>query len=200
MQTQINIAVKDNKTITVQCPYHPSNISKFRAAAGKWKNNRWVLPDCENSRKLLHELFNWVEGCGTTQITLDFLKNDNVKCEDSVYTYKGYVLASRRSRDASVTQPHGVILSKGSYPESGGSVKNPGPAVETDENGNIEYILTMFDGKKNETTDAERAMKQIQAHIKNLKKEIIAAGLDDEQKFSAALDYLAIELLHPSEK
>lgn len=198
MKTQIIITVRErSQTITVQCPYLPSNINKFKAAGGKWHNDRWILPDCENSRKLLHDLFNWVEGCGITQITLDFLKDDNAELEDSLYKYKGYVLASRRSRDASVIQPHGVILSKGSYPDSGGSVKNPYPAVKEDENGNVEYILTMFDGKKNETTDT--AMKQIQEHIKDLKKEIISAGLDDGAKFSAALDYLSAALLNPSE-
>lgn len=200
MQTQINIEIRnEDNTIAIHSPYLQPNIAKFKAAGGKWDGSKfWILPDCENSRNLLQELFNWVEGCGVTEIALDYYSRD-VQSYGNCYFYKGYVLASRKHRDYAVSQPDGVILSKGSYPESGGSVKNPHPNVVNDSDGKVEYILTMFDGQKHETTDAEQAMKQIQEHIKNLKKKIIAAGLDDERRFSAALDYLSIALTHPSE-
>lgn len=198
MQTQINIEIRNqDNTIAIQSPYLQSNISKFKAAGGKWDGIKsWILPDCENSRNLLYELFNWVEGCGLVQHKLDFF-SDDVKDSGNSYNYKGYVLASRKSRDSSVKQPDGVILSKGSYPESGGSVKNPCPGVVRDSDGKVEYILTMFDGVCKNETSLPQPIARIQELITELKNELVATGLDDGHgEYISMLDAMAEKLMN----
>ena len=57
---------------------------------------------------------------------------DKITLSGKIAQIGGYVLASRRGRDARVEMPEGVSLAAGKFRSSGGSVKNPSVSLDSD--------------------------------------------------------------------
>lgn len=148
MKPQVKITVQDD-TITLDAPYSAVNNEIYRNKSGKYKKGvGWVFPDCRPVRKMLFDLFQWIEGCGIKTLGIA-----DVDCEhhyvrsqwgnSAEYLYKGYVIATRKGRDARAQIPEdGVIIDEGGFPASGGSVKNPSVFPDTGST----FILAVFDG------------------------------------------------------
>ena len=118
MNTQISISISDNH-ITVSGPYSPSNNEIYRSIGGKFSDGSWSIPDTQNAREQIADLFGTKSDLITVEIPVGKI------LDDDIVQIGGYVLASRRGRDARVTIPDGVFLAAGTIPPSGGSVKYP---------------------------------------------------------------------------
>lgn len=116
--TQISITISDNR-ITVSGPYSPSNNEIYRSIGGKFSDGSWSIPDTQNAREQIADLFGTKSDLITVEIPVGKI------LDDDIVQIGGYVLASRRGRDSRVLIPEGVTLARGTIPSSGGSVKNP---------------------------------------------------------------------------
>lgn len=125
MKTQINITISDNR-ITISGPYSPSNNEVYRSLGGKFTAGAWSIPDTQTAREQIADLFGTKSELVTVEIPASRVTDDDI------LQIGGYVLASRRGRDARVTIPEGVVLAAGTLPSSGGSVKNPRVAPSSD--------------------------------------------------------------------
>lgn len=123
MQTTIEVC--DGK-ISVSGPYSDSNNERWRSLGGKFSGGFWNLPDNETTRSVIAELFGAKSDEVEALVPLDKATGYNV------LQIGGYVLAARRFRDSAVVMPDGVSLASGSFPKSGGSVKNPRVAASDD--------------------------------------------------------------------
>lgn len=143
--------IENGETITVSIPYNPSMIGVLRARGGKWDkdNCRWILPALPENFSMLKANFNWVPRCGVSWVKIYNGARTRIQpgfsyAEDagSYVYYRGYLLASRTSKNSRVAQPSGVAAN-GTYAPSGGSVKYPdvleGSDVES-------WNLLMYDG------------------------------------------------------
>ena len=142
MNTQYNIKIEGGQII-ITSPYNPAFVDMCHEKGGKWNGQSWVLPDTALTRDTLKKLIGWYEGCGTKEITVGY---DEAENPGKSAVYKAYTLCTRPYRDARVRQHDGVILVKGHYPPYGGSQKNPNAWPDADENGETEWLLTVFDG------------------------------------------------------
>lgn len=116
MQTEISV---EDGRIVVAGPYSESNNAKYRELGGKFTGGNWVLPDNDNVRVTLAELFGAKSDDVEVLVPLDRATGTNI------LQIGGYVLAQRRGRDWRVQMPDGVSLDAGTLPASGGSMKNP---------------------------------------------------------------------------
>lgn len=124
MQTKIEPL--DGK-IHVTGPYSETNNDRWRNLGGKFSGGSWVLPDNPTARQALAELF------GPKSSLVDVLvPYDRITLDGKIAQIGGYVLASRRGRDARVEMPEGVSLAAGKFRSSGGSVKNPSVSLDSD--------------------------------------------------------------------
>ena len=121
MKTQIEINVTSNG-IQVTGPFSAANNTRYRELGGKFQGGSWMLPDNETSRLAVSEMFG-----SKSELVQVLIPDDIARGGDTGATvqYCGYVLASRRGRDYRVQMPEGVSLAEGSFPSSGGSMKNP---------------------------------------------------------------------------
>lgn len=115
---QISIEV-NNDTITVSGPYSEENNTRWRSLGGKFRDNKWLMPDNDTSRQVVAELFGSKSEEVEVLIPMRQLPNGNI------IQIGGYVLAQRRSRDSRINMPEGVSLAAGTFPPSGGSAKHP---------------------------------------------------------------------------
>ncbi len=116
MQTKIEVT---GGTVVVTGPFSESNNEQYRALGGKFTGGAWRLPDNDNVRQHIAELFGSASDLVDVEVPLDSSVGKHTR------QIGGYVLASRRGRDYPVRMPDGVSLISGSFPERGGSVKNP---------------------------------------------------------------------------
>ena len=124
MKTVIN--VNDGKII-ITGPYSTDNNKIWKELGGKFAGGNWVIPDNDTARTRIAEMF------GAKSEEVDVL----VPYEKIPHSYGqivqigGYVLAERRGRDYRVQMPDNVSLAAGSFHSSGGSVKNPSVALDS---------------------------------------------------------------------
>lgn len=123
MQTQIE--VKDSK-ILVTGPYSETNNKKWRELGGKFQSGSWELPDNDTSRAIVAELF------GAKSEEVEVIIPADSLFDGSIVQIGGYVLAQRKGRDYRVQMPDGVSLASGSFKASGGSMKNPRVALDSE--------------------------------------------------------------------
>jgi hypothetical protein len=125
MQTTIN--VNDGKII-ITGPYSEDNNKAWRELGGRFAGGNWVLPDNETARARIAELF------GTRSDEVDaYVPCDKIPhSSGQIVQIGGYVLAQRRGRDYRVQMPDDVSLAAGTFRASGGSVKNPSVALDSD--------------------------------------------------------------------
>lgn len=116
MQTQIT--VQDGR-IVVCGPYSESNNDRYRSLGGKFSGGNWVLPDNDTTRTSLAEMYGAKSDPVEVLVPLEKAEGRDI------LQIGGYVLAQRRGRDWRVQMPDGVSLAAGSFPASGGSMKNP---------------------------------------------------------------------------
>lgn len=124
---QIKIEVTDGK-ILVTGPYSPSNNQLWRDLGGKFSNGSWVLPDNDTTREVIANQF----GAKSEEVDAFVDYSLSLVSDGPIAQIGGYVLAQRQSRDSHVQMPSGVSLAAGSFPSSGGSVKNPHLAASDD--------------------------------------------------------------------
>ncbi len=124
MQTNIKI---EGEKIHIASPYSEENNAKYRALGGKFAYGVWLLPDNSTTRQTVAEMFGAKSGLVETLVPYDKITTFGKICQIG-----GYVLASRRGRDNRVEMPEGVSLAEGKLRSSGGSVKNPSVALDSD--------------------------------------------------------------------
>lgn len=145
--------IENGETITVSIPYNPSMIAVLRARGGKWdKNNyHWVLPALPENFSMLKANFNWVPRCGVSWVKIyNGARSKGDPCAEdtgSYVYYRGYLLASRTSKNSRVAQPSGVVAN-GTYAPSGGSAKYPDVLEGSDVDS---WNLLMYDGIPDDT-------------------------------------------------
>ena len=131
-----SVEMKDGtKKIKLSAPYHPGLPDKAKAIGGRWSSERkaWYFDerDEERVRKLAQEIYG-TRGEGeqvdivTVRVNLDDVEGAKY---GSLFLF-GREIASRRSRDQRVRLGDGVIIVKGGFPASGGSMRNPSLAPE----------------------------------------------------------------------
>lgn len=116
---------ESGKSIKVESPYHPRFVAFAKKRQAKWAKPCWVFDarDREDVEAALRRHYGTageaVPLCDA-RWTLDAERFYGTSlCE------LGRVVATRASRDYSVKLGDGVVLIKGGFPSSGGSVKNP---------------------------------------------------------------------------
>lgn len=124
MTCQVEIKVS-KWSIHIKSPYNERMNAKYRSRGGEYRKEEgeWLLPRLDPSYELLKEEFNWVPDCSVTQITVP-VDGEGVIDHGTVVYYKGYVLASRSSRNSYVKTYDGVVAN-GDYQSWGGSYKHP---------------------------------------------------------------------------
>lgn len=163
LKPQVTIST-EGELITVSLPYNPRMIEIFRAHGGKWNSTDsvWSLPSIQENMDMLKEMFNWVPGCRESWVTIYNAEETKLKpCAepdgDRVY-YRGYILASRKSKRARVHTYPGVCV-KGHYAEEGGSAKYPnvmeGNTVSS-------WQLLMYDGVSHTCDEGDRTAAGIE--------------------------------------
>lgn len=125
MKTQVSIT-PDAGSIQIRGPYSTINNDAWRALGGKYSQGAWHLPDNSTTRETVAQLFG--AKSDLVEVLVPLSRADG----SQTLQIGGYVLASRRSRDSRAELPDGVSLAAGSLPRSGGSVKNPRVAADTD--------------------------------------------------------------------
>lgn len=119
----------ENGKIYVQSDYNRDYIARAKGLQGKWSSPYWVFPE-ENIDELRELLLDVYGECGdlaeeapvTVTVELDLDEYKHVGAEVSIGSF---VAVRRRYRDSDVTYADNVMLVKGGFPASGGSVKNP---------------------------------------------------------------------------
>jgi len=107
-------------TIKVVAPFSSKNNSAFRNRGGKFDRARgWILPNTPTVQDLLQELW------GTSETLVWARVQGGDITGRQIAQVGGYVIASRRERDKSVSMARGVQVENGHWFDSGGSVKNP---------------------------------------------------------------------------
>ena len=108
------------ETIKVVAPFSTKNNSAFRNRGGKFDNARgWILPNTPTVQELIQELW------GTSETLVWVRVQGGCITGHQIAQIGGYVIASRRERDKSVSMARGVQVEHGRWLSSGGSVKNP---------------------------------------------------------------------------
>ena len=119
----------ENGKIYVQSDYNRDYISRAKGLQGKWSSPYWVFPE-ENIDELRELLLDVYGECGDlaeeapVTVTVD-LDLDEYKHVGAEVTIGSFVAVRRRYRDSDVIYADNVMLVKGGFPSSGGSVKNP---------------------------------------------------------------------------
>lgn len=125
MKLQFNIQLRDG-TIWVTGPYSEDNNKCWRELGGKFSAGAWRIPDTPVAREKIADLF------GEKSDEVDVLVPAEEVGDGQIVQIGGYVLASRRGRDARVQMPDGVCLESGTFYDSGGSVKHPRVRLDAD--------------------------------------------------------------------
>jgi hypothetical protein len=118
MQIQIQIEVNESK-IFIRSPYSTRNNEVWRELGGKYKDDKWGIPDTPTARERIAEMF------GAKSDSVAVLVDSRLIPDGGIIQIGGYVLAQRRGRDYAVQLAQGVTLHNGRLPSSGGSRANP---------------------------------------------------------------------------
>ncbi|MBS9405356.1 hypothetical protein KG088_17230 [Halomonas sp. TRM85114] len=123
--TKVKIEKIDDKTISVECPYHPDAIDMFRTTGGKF-NKLWIFDarDEDRVKDILVDVFGThdSEQCETIDIQMAF-EEDDYAAKEALY-YAGRQVARAMGRDSGAKLGDGVVVIEGRAPRSGGSAKN----------------------------------------------------------------------------
>lgn len=118
----------ENNTIKVQSDYNKDFIARARMLQGKWKAPYWCFPE-ENKDELRELLLDVYGECdtlaeeSTAYVTLE-VSLDELSDGESI-RLDTMTLCRRQHRDYDVRLSDNVMLIKGGFPFSGGSMKNP---------------------------------------------------------------------------
>lgn len=199
MKNQVSIEVRD-KELVISCPYFRENVEGFRRFNGKWdkENKVWVLPDFTETRDFLRNRFNWVEGCESHTITIDYFSED-VREVDEYVAYKGYVLVSRKHCNYKAIIPDGVILAKGSLPASGGTSEAPKPAPQPDIRGRVSFLVTVFNGKVDGSPSKEAILNLTEDLIDTILASEYSAELKEEVKILLRIEEKFVDEIEKGE-
>jgi hypothetical protein len=108
--------------IEIRGPYSEENNKRFRSIGGKFSRDLgWQLPQSPASEDLISELF----GKESETVVIEVPMNAGFPTYKQTLQMEGYVLASRRGRDTSVSLAPGVKVFSGSFTSRGGSAKSP---------------------------------------------------------------------------
>ena len=119
MKLQIQITNSADE-IAVVAPFSAENNGIFRNHGGKFDRARgWVFPNTPSAQSLIQELWGTSESLVWARVPASAVTGRGVT------HLGGYVIASRRSRDANVEMAAGIKLERGSWSSSGGSINNP---------------------------------------------------------------------------
>ena len=123
---RVSTEIKNGKLLVVS-EYNAEFVKRAKTLGGKWKSSEkaWAFdPDDEaDVSAVLMDIYGEdgsgdVETCDVT-VRVDLLDNEQE------ITLCGLPVCRRRYRDEAVRMAAGVILLRGAFPSSGGSMKNP---------------------------------------------------------------------------
>ena len=131
MKTQVTITIIKDE-LCINAPYSAVNNKIYREKGGRFNQRKsvWEFASTSTTEKMISELFGNINDLVETVV-----KMDQIDIQGAEWHIGGYKLASRRGRDYNVEIPTGVQLKIGSFPSSGGSMKNPQVA------GNVESMV-----------------------------------------------------------
>lgn len=124
--TDITLTTSGN-TLTVVTPFDPSMPTRAKKIGGRWNpaQRAWTFDsrDEQRVRDLLRDIYG-------TDGSTDTGPAVTVRLECGAYNRQEFRIAGRRlawrpARDADVVLADGVVIVSGSFPCSGGSVRNP---------------------------------------------------------------------------
>jgi len=121
MKTQVIITIIKDE-LCINAPYSAVNNKIYREKGGRFNQRKsvWEFASTSTTEKMISELFGNVNDLVEATV-----KMDQIDIQGAEWHIGGYKLASRRGRDYLVEIPTGVQLKNGSFPSSGGSMKNP---------------------------------------------------------------------------
>lgn len=111
-------------TTTLDAPFHPETATAAKAIGGKWDGKTWTFAarDEQRVRDLARQIWG-TDGTPSSTVTVK-IRLGNMAYEQAIW-FAGHRLAHRPSRDERVRLGEGVIITHGSFQQSGGSSKNP---------------------------------------------------------------------------
>lgn len=120
----VSITITD-KDCEVRSPYHPDFVSHARSLNGKWNTSFWKFDARDEQR--VRDICTQIYGTDGAEVpTFDVqIDLEKYRLGTNPCYGMGRLICERRSRDYSVKLGEGVVVIKGGFPSSGGSVKNP---------------------------------------------------------------------------
>lgn len=119
----------ENGKIKVQSDYNREFITRAKTIQGRWNSPYWVFPE-DNKEEVKALLLDVYGECGGLSDEAPLTVTVEIDCDKYPHISEAVMLGSfaavkRWHRDREVSFADNVMLVKGGFPESGGSVKNP---------------------------------------------------------------------------
>lgn len=119
----------ENGKIKVQSDYNREFITRAKTIQGRWSSPYWVFPE-ENKEEVKALLLDVYGECGDLSDEAPVTVTVEIDCDKYPHISEAVMLGSfaavkRWHRDREVSFADNVMLIKGGFPESGGSMKNP---------------------------------------------------------------------------
>lgn len=135
--TNIKISKNDDKTISVDCPYHPDTPKLFRNVGGKF-DKVWVFDERDGDRvkNILEDIFGTHDSDSCVKVDVRLAFDEEIYAAKDALYLAGRQIARATGRDSCARIGEGVIVIEGKAPYSGGSAKNwativnPGTVLE----------------------------------------------------------------------
>ena len=119
----------EGDSIFLTAPYNAAANRGYRNAGGKWQPERkaWKFKakDIQLVRGVLNEHFGYTDEVTETVDVRVYVRDWEDGNHENTATFAGRIIAVRRSRDADVALGRDVLLIKGSFDGSGGSMRYP---------------------------------------------------------------------------
>ena len=123
----VRVTTTDTK-VTVHSPFCPAFPARARGLGGRWVSDKWEFAarDDARVRALCVEMYgsDGDDGAPTVDLHVDVNVFEGMFSQQALFL-AGREIAHRPGRDSSVRLGQDVILIQGSFPGSGGSVRNP---------------------------------------------------------------------------
>jgi|ERR1035437_9531903 hypothetical protein len=121
--------LKTATTILVKADYSATFVSEAKKLGGKWNgdNKSWDfdIEDEERVKALLRKIFGTDGDSAVEMVRVEIDLNSIDTISNGTFEMFGRTLLQRRSRDYAVMQHDSVIVVRGGFSHTGGSVKHP---------------------------------------------------------------------------